>query len=340
MSGADTRCPLCNLNSPHVALSSDPDRDKTVVRCRRCGNFSIASDIPDNWDIGPVPRFLLEKGVKRSDQAQGRQSLRKYLSVYSRECKESGRRAEFPVPFNLSQMERLAETYANTPIPERADRLLRLLARGTAYPGRSVEANAYYDYPAAHAIEPQEFDYYLEYLARAGLIERPAGLDAKISGQSPDVEYERETVVTVDGWQRLSLRGAATRTVFIAMSFAEALEPAYSHGIEPGIREAGYEPMLIKEVEHNDKICDRIVAEIRRSRFLIADVTTQRPNVYFEAGFAMGLGMPVIWTCRKDDLSNIQFDTRQYNHILWETPGELRDRLRDRILATMTAVTA
>ena len=282
-----------------------------------------------------MPVFLLEKGVKRSDQALGIQFLRKYLSIYTRECKESGRRAKFPVPFDRSQMERLAETYAYTPIPDRADRLLRLLARRTTYPGKSVEANAYYDYPAAHAIEPQEFDYYLDYLARAGLIERPAGLDAKVSGQTPDVEYDRETVVTVKGWQRVSLTGAATRVAFIAMSFAPELEVALKEGIAPGICDAGYHPLRVDKVEHNEKICDRIVAEIRGSRMLVADVTMQRQGVYFEAGFAMALGMPVVWTCRKDDLANVHFDTRQYNHIVWETPAELRIRLRDRILATV-----
>lgn len=198
-----------------------------------------------------------------------------------------------------------------------------------------MDANAYYDYPAAHAIEPQEFDYYLEYLAHASLIERPAGLDAKISGESPDVEYDRETVVTVEGWKRVSLTGAATRAVFVAMSFAPELQMAFDQGIAPGVRDAGYEPLRVDKVEHNEKICDRIVAEIRRSRILVADVTMQRQGVYFEAGFAMGLGMPVIWTCRNDDLSSVHFDTRQYNHIVWETPPELRIRLRDRILATV-----
>jgi nucleoside 2-deoxyribosyltransferase len=297
--------------------------------------FLLPLGIPGNWDIGRVPAFLLEMGARRSDQEQGRGLLKKYLSIYSRECEESGRRAEFPVPFNLPQMERLAETYAHTPIPDRADRLLRLLARRTNYPGGTVEVNAYFDYPAAHAIEPQEFDYYLEYLARAALIERPAGLDTKISGQTPDVEYGRETVVTIEGWRRVSLTGAATRAAFVAMCFAPELEKAFDEGIAPGIADAGYDPVRVDKVEHNEKVCDRIVAEIRRSRILVADVTMQRQGVYFEAGFAMALGMPVIWMCRKDDLANVHFDTRQYNHIVWETPADLRIRLRDRILATV-----
>jgi hypothetical protein len=53
----------------------------------------------------------------------------------------------------------------------------------------------------------------------------------------------------------------------------------------------------------------------------------------FESGFAMGLGRPVVWTCRKDELAKAHFDTRQYNHIDWETPQELRKKLTDRIRA-------
>src|SRR2546425_7151655 len=69
--------------------------------------------------------------------------------------------------------------------------------------------------------------------------------------------------------------------------------------------------------EDPEKICDRILSEIRRSQFMIADFTKQRPGVYFEAGFAMGLGRPVVWTCREDDVASLHFDTRQYNHVLW-----------------------
>jgi len=95
------------------------------------------------------------------------------------------------------------------------------------------------------------------------------------------------------------------------------------------------DPIRIDRVHHNEKICDKIVAEIRTCQFLIADVTLQRAGVYFEAGFAMGLGRQVIWTCRDDDLKNVHFDTRQYNHIVWKEPGDLRMQLADRIKATI-----
>jgi nucleoside 2-deoxyribosyltransferase len=69
---------------------------------------------------------------------------------------------------------------------------------------------------------------------------------------------------------------------------------------------------------------------------VIADVTFASTGVYFEAGYALGLGRPVIWTCRSDrKAQDMHFDTRQYNHILWETPAHLLDELYYRVVATI-----
>ena len=68
---------------------------------------------------------------------------------------------------------------------------------------------------------------------------------------------------------------------------------------------------------------------------MVADFTGNRGGVYYEAGFAGGLGIPVIWIVHEDDLDDVHFDTRQYNHITYSTPEELRDKLKARILATI-----
>ena len=78
---------------------------------------------------------------------------------------------------------------------------------------------------------------------------------------------------------------------------------------------------------HIERIDTKIVTEIRNSRFLVADVTLQRPGVYFEAGYALGLGLPVFWCVRNDDLKNVHFDTRQYNHIVWDNAQHLAEQL-------------
>ena len=57
-----------------------------------------------------------------------------------------------------------------------------------------------------------------------------------------------------------------------------------------------------------------------------------RGGVYYEAGFAHGLGLEVIFSCRKGMVKDkLHFDTRQYYHIVWETPDDLRIGLLNRI---------
>ena len=123
-----------------------------------------------------------------------------------------------------------------------------------------------------------------------------------------------------------------TDQVFIAMSFDKKLNSLYIKGIRPAIRSCGYKPMIIRTKEHANKIDEEIIAEIKQSTFLIADFTGHRGGVYFEAGIAMGLGIPVIWTCRKDDIANLHFDVRQYNCIAWTKPDNLARQLKKRIL--------
>lgn len=96
----------------------------------------------------------------------------------------------------------------------------------------------------------------------------------------------------------------------------------------------GYRPIRVDRIEHNDNIDDRIISEIRRSGLLVADFTGHRGGVYFEAGFAMGLGIPVIWSCRDTDVESLHFDTRQYSHIVWTNPEDLEEKLVQRIEAT------
>ena len=131
----------------------------------------------------------------------------------------------------------------------------------------------------------------------------------------------------------------ATSKAFMAMWFDDSMTKAWEQGFEPAIRGAGYEPVRIDQKEHVNKIDDEIIAEIRRSRFVVADFTHgdngARGGVYYEAGFALGIGIPVIFTCRKDVLEEIHFDTRQYNHIVWEQPIQLREALQKRIGAVI-----
>jgi hypothetical protein len=146
--------------------------------------------------------------------------------------------------------------------------------------------------------------------------------------------------VTGKGFARVSdlqrgLFGSQNKQVFVAMSFHKSLDAPYASGLKLGIEDCGYTALRVDAKEHNEKICDIIIAEIRNSKFLVADFTGHRNGVYFEAGLMTGLGRPVIFTCHNDELNQAHFDTRQYNHIGWNTPEELREKLKRRIQATV-----
>ncbi len=125
------------------------------------------------------------------------------------------------------------------------------------------------------------------------------------------------------------------------MWFGDKVNDLYDQGIKPAIEATGYTPMRIDKKPHANKIDDEIIAEIRRSRFLVADFTHgkdgARGGVYCEAGFAHGLGLPVIFSYRNDLVDKLHFDTRQYNHIFWENNklDEFRKDLTNRIEAVI-----
>lgn len=152
--------------------------------------------------------------------------------------------------------------------------------------------------------------------------------------------------ITVEGAEEIlsaKTARADSKRAFVAMWFSEEMRDPYDLGILPAVSMHGFEAIRIDQKEHNNKIDDEIVAEIRNARFVIADFTcgivessgvkvaVARGGVYFEAGFALALGIPVIWCCREDLIGHVHFDTRQYNHITWKTPDELCDKLTKRI---------
>jgi len=213
-------------------------------------------------------------------------------------------------------------------VTAKAERLLEFAVDQTAQLGYRID---FTKFPAAQAwtetFNLEELSFVAEHLKDRGFFDKPMPLGVPLYFS-----------VSADGFARVEqLRSAnvATAQGFVAMWFNEALDEAWQSGFVEGIRSAGYEPLRIDGKEHNHKICDEIVAEIRRSRFVVADFTGHRGGVYYEAGFAAGLGIPVIFTCQKDQLKDLHFDVRQFNTIDWTDASDLAPRLTARICATI-----
>jgi hypothetical protein len=153
-------------------------------------------------------------------------------------------------------------------------------------------------------------------------------------GTSANVVLTPEGIMQAEEWGRSY---TASAQGFVAMRFDDSLRDAWTNGFDPGIRAAGFRPFRIDIKDYVGGITDEIMAEIRRSRFVVADYTGQVNGVYFEAGFALGLGLTVIPTCRAVEIPKLHFDIKHLNTLLWNTPAELAEGLNRRIRAVIGA---
>ena len=220
------------------------------------------------------------------------------------------------------------------PVHERADRLLGLLARSSSRIGTELRLMGGEELGGkvlawSESTFWEELQFLMDYLFRKGWVRRSTIID--FSG-ALNVKVE------IPGFGRVEELEANpdSSQCFVAMWFDDSLNEVYEKGIRPAIEEdTGYSALRIDRQEFLGKIDDEIIAQLRRSRFLVADATHgdggARGGVYYEAGFAQGLGLPVIFTCRNDMIDKVHLDTRQFNHIVWENPDDLREQLANRI---------
>ena len=239
-------------------------------------------------------------------------------------------------------------------VEERLRNLLRVLIDRTPIVGEPVSVGEpegpaedvrSYQFALAYteSTERQEMIYLAESLHDQGLIKRR---DVRITDRHGQTRVLRRLgyAVTTHGHSVMEQRQTEVKSdqCFVAMWFNEATDALYDRAIVPAVKAAGYEPLRIdQKPDFLGKIDDQIIAEIRRSRFVIADFTHGdggvRGSVYYEVGFAQGLDIPVIFTCRNDQLDDLHFDTNHFLHLSWPRghTEALIEPLKNRILANI-----
>ncbi len=337
----EKNCLFCGTESMYSPeLDHENSRFKSpVFSCPNCGNYVVDRFLMRQEDLGDA-RFRLACLF----QERRRKGEEGFLGIFSDECKPS---PSSGIHKHLTHCWTTTELLSEFPTPVQIfDRALLNLSRQLNHP-MDVLSPSKEDLPYLLFTKQKNVRHMWDYLGQMNLI------------QNATNEIGRRSVtITPDGWariQELEETPVDSNQAFVAMWFNDEMEEYYGEGIKPAITDAGYDPRRIDNKEHNNKICDEIVAEIRKSRFVVADFTAgkcgkcetcenkeeckdqvkPRGGVYFEAGLAMGLGIPVIWTVRQDQIGDVHFDTRQYNHIVYESAEDLKTKLYNRIGATI-----
>lgn len=144
------------------------------------------------------------------------------------------------------------------------------------------------------------------------------------------------------GWSRVHQlnRSQESKNVFIAMAFTKSdgktiFDPQVREAIKKTCKSLGWTPLIVDEHEHNDGIVDKIISLINNAHFVIADLTHHKHGVYYEAGYARAMGIPVIHTVHKTHLKKVHFDLKHINLITWDNLDDLEEKLSNRISATI-----
>lgn len=113
-------------------------------------------------------------------------------------------------------------------------------------------------------------------------------------------------------------------TIFVACAFgSDEIDELYVKHLEPVCTKLGYSPVRVDLKEASETITNSILQGIIEAECVIADLTFARPSVYFEVGFAHGLRVPLILTCRQDhyraaaENAKVHFDLEQYKISYW-----------------------
>lgn len=120
--------------------------------------------------------------------------------------------------------------------------------------------------------------------------------------------------------------------IFVIMKFNDPLlDSAYEGVIKPLGIEFGYNVLRVDEIQNSGNITTQILENIASSKIIIADLSGERPNCYYEAGYAHALGKDIIFCIKTGDI--IHFDLASYRFIQWSTEAELRRKLKERLKA-------
>lgn len=289
-------CPICD--SPATRREHDSKGSGAIlVDCPHCGTFAIS---------GSLEVTLFE--LRSTDQ-----DATAKLAHALRRAEESSERPLFTTY--------TTEAVLKQPLPrprEQADLLVRWLAAHVAGPGETLWIEHATHGAIIGSRSPAGFELVLDHLFKEGLV---TGYQSKtMSGGD-----RAHATLTFSGWdyyEDLRRGGRVYRKAFMAMKFGDAiLDQVLEAVFKPSAFRAGFDLFKLADRPKAGLIDNRMRVEIQSSDFVVADLSHDNLGAYWEAGYAEGLGKPVIYTCEKSKFEHAKthFDTNHHLTILWDS---------------------
>lgn len=313
MNQLDARdCPVCGrpLSEP-PSRRDRPGADLAFYSCRHCGRFGLTRHAAIN----------LANSLDLSHDSHGRRA-----PTFAHALQRMQMGQEWPL-VDARTVAGILSTAVLPSVAEQADNLIRWLGEHLPGPGAFEQVSHEEHGAIVGTLDKDGFLFIVNGLEGTGLVQTDRAL--------------RRTSVTLTfaGWERWEelRRGAPSGTkAFMAMQYGDAtLTRIVDEHLRPAVAETGFRLTRLDDEPKAGPIDNRLRVEIQSARFLIADLTHGNKGAYWEAGYAEGLGKPVIYTCEESiwKEKKTHFDTNHSQTVVWNV-GDLKTAI-DQLKATI-----
>jgi len=318
----DKSCPVCRetLNGFETRL------EETYFECPRCGPYALSdlalAVLQSKFRTNQVACAKLSHSIYKMTKGPG------HWTRISRDLLETILADPVQLPFPTEQLDNFVLWFGIT----------------------QRDPGAWIDIPvsaiaAVGAIDQKGLGFIASQASSYGLVDGSPKLHRALGGAADYAFLPMQ--LTIKGWQRFEdlRRGKQkSRFAFMAMPFGHTeLDTLFRDHFVPAVAMTGFQLKRLDEEQPAGLIDDRMRVEIRQAAFLVSDLTHGNAGAYWEAGYAEGLGKPVIYTCRKnvfdDKKTAPHFDTNHHLTVIWDS-ADLQsavEKLKATIRATFPA---
>lgn len=308
-------CPICRTHSGQSVKMFITEKDSAGFECDICGKYEISNSAhvgdldPENSSLSSIERAALSHYIRNSYQGD------RWLTIYSDWKTKFGKALRLPSP------------------SAQVVNIIRYLGEEISKTGQAVEVLPV-GFQAVVGSLSREFAIQLVKEMRDRNLLRARDVSILYQGEVRDIS------LSITGWERFEAEKAgrtAGRCGFVAMKFGDPiLDPFVKDVVKPAVKtEINYDLVDMRNVAQAGVIDNIMRAQIRDSAFVIVDLTHDNAGAYWEAGYAEGLGKPVIYICQKDKFQqkSTHFDTNHCTTIPWD--HLLPDTFRTELVATL-----
>lgn len=307
----ESHCPICS--SPFCEIDNGHG-DKALFMCATCGTFGVSrsalvslSHLTD--DFGPAKRAAISHHLRVATD-RGQVPL---LTTYD-----------------------LDEMKANLRLPspkQQALNLIRFVGDKVAQDGKPLS-----EFPDdIHAVVGSPNRDFAMALVRQ--LRDRGQINAVSCGHMESADEVMEISLTLSGWDQYEAeqQGQISGNYgFMALKFGDpVLDPFLRDVIKPAIAKLGMTLEDMRDAAQAGIIDNVMRARIRDSAFVLVDLTHANEGAYWEAGYAEGLGKPVLYLCSKQVFEDrgTHFDTNHCTTVLWDTKNP--SKFSDELMATL-----